>query len=109
MFVCLTDRLCSCDITPCGLCPLPSCPVYSSSPIWRGAAGVAIATELEPQFQAPLEKEKVPQAMMDWLKTDDVMVLSVRAFAACATSREKVDDKIIAASGLHLTFGGKVD
>ena len=69
------------------------------------AGGVA---DFCPQFKALLEKEAIPQEFQDWLKTDEVGVLTVRAFAACATSKEKVDTEIIQASGIALNFGQKV-
>ena len=54
-----------------------------------GVAGVI--AEFCLQFKALLEKEAIAQEFQDWLKTEDVNVLTVRAFAACATSKEKVD------------------
>ena len=69
---------------------------------------VMTTIELCPQFKALLEKEGVPQPFLDWLVTPDVNVTTVRAFAACAVSKDKVDSDIIAASGVSLNFGQKV-
>ena len=65
-------------------------------------------TESCPQFKALLEKEGVPQSFMDWLVTPDVNATTIRAFSACAVSKEKVDPDIIEASGVTLNFWQKV-
>ena len=74
----------------------------------RVGVGGAAAAEFCPQFKALLDKEGVAQEFHDWLKTPEVGVLTVRAFAACATSKEKVDTEIIQASGIAMNFGQKV-
>ena len=76
----------------------------------RGADAVmGGVAELEPQFKAMLDKERVPASFTEWLTSDGFEVLSMRAFAACAPSKEKVDGCIIDASGVTgLTYGNKV-
>ena len=69
----------------------------------------AANAKLDPQFVALLDKEKVPDNFRDWLVSEDVNVLNIRAFAACSPSKDKVDEAIIAASGVALTFVGKGD
>ena len=45
---------------------------------------------------------------IDSLKSPDVGVTTVRGFAACAVSKDKVEPDIIDASGVALNYGEKV-
>ena len=82
--------------------------VDSYPSLYSALLSMTSPTELCPQFKALLEKEGVPENFMKWLVTPDVCVTTIRAFAACAVSKEKVDSDIIDACGLSLNFGQKV-
>ena len=77
-------------------CPLSTMTQRDAS---MGVQSAAVS-RLEPPFAALLIKEKVPENFIEWLVSDGVEVTSVRAFAACATAKDKVDDSIINASGV---------